>query len=256
MAKPTDRASFIEYCLRRLGKGAITVNVTPEQCDDRVEDALKKFYQRHTNAVEELYYILVPTEAELAQGYIAMPPDISAVVSVQRPVTSGTPFNIEYQWQLSELYAMSSMYRYGDMTYYYMSKMHLSLLGREFSPIPSYSYNPVTRKLIVQGLQSVTQQVGGVIAHCHRRIDGENPTGDSNVTVYENLWDEQWLKEYATALIKKQWAQNLLKYNGVALVGGVTLNGEALNAEAQAEIEKLEQELMSEWEYPADFFLG
>lgn len=125
-----------------------------------------------------------------------------------------------------------------------------------FSPIPSYNFNPVTRKLIVKGLAQVTQQAGGILVKCHRKVLGENVSGDTDVEVFENVWNEQWLKDYATALIKKQWGQNLMKYNGVQLVGGVTLNGEALNAEAQADIDKLEEQLQSEYELPVDFYLG
>lgn len=256
MAIPTDRASFIQYCLRRLGKGAITPNVTPAQCDDRVDDALKKFYQRHYNAVEDVYYIIVPTEQDLARGYITTPPDVVSVIEVSRPATTSTPYNIEYQWRMSELYTMSSIYRYGDITYYYMSRMHLNLLDRTFSPIPSYNFNPVTRRLIVKGLAQVTQQAGGILVRAHRKVMGENLSGASDVEVFENVWDEQWLKDYATALIKRQWGQNLIKYNGVALVGGTTLNGEQISNEATAEIEMLEAQLMNEWELPIDFYLG
>ena len=86
-----------------------------------------------------------------------------------------------------------------------------------------------------------------VIAECYAMIDSAQ---------YASVWNDRWLKEYATALIKRNWGNNLKKFAGVQLPGGVTLNGDKIFEEATEEIKNLELEMQSKYELPVDFYLN
>jgi uncharacterized radical SAM superfamily protein len=86
-----------------------------------------------------------------------------------------------------------------------------------------------------------------VIAESYAMIDSAQ---------YASVWNDRWLKEYATALIKKNWGTNLKKFAGVQLPGGVVLNGQVIFDEATEEIKALEEEMQSKYELPVDFYLN
>jgi hypothetical protein len=133
----------------------------------------------------------------------------------------------------------------------------MSLLRQFFIPERQFSFNPITNKLIIAGgVKNVDDQAGGVIIKAFKKIYGETPVDDNTNNVVKNIWQDRWLRKYATALIKKQWGQNLSKFQQVQLMGGVTMDGIALKAEAEAEIVALEEELKSTYEFPVGFEIG
>lgn len=255
---PTTRQSFIEYILRRLGKGAVQVNLTPDQIDDRVDQALYLFYEQHSEATEELYIIHIVTLDEVDQKYIQLPDDIVGVSNVIRPNIQADIWSIEYQYFLNELYAMAGLYRYGDVSYYIMNKMHVDLLNRYFLPDRSWTYNKMSHKLVIAGgLKDVYNLEGALVFVAKRKILGElGDTDDPSNTSTYNIWQNRWLQNYTEALLKLQWATNLTKFQGIALPGNVVLKYEDMKTEAQASIDKLELQLKSEYQEPADFFMA
>jgi hypothetical protein len=281
MAIPTNRQEFINYCLRKLGEPVIKVNVAVEQVDDRVTDALYRFYERHYEGVEPVWIYhtisdpvkildsngeeildsngepLYTTNTDTEKGYISLPNDIIGVVNVLRPIYILSAHRIEYQAFVHELHTMAHSVSFGNLSYYYTAQMNMSLLNRLFNADPTYSYNSITNKLIVAGgLKNSKNAAGGLIIQAFRKIHGEtllsNPTGTS----IHNIWKNNWLQRYATALIKEQWAQNLSKYQSVQLLGGVQMNGNEMMAQAKDEIAKLEEELQQTYEEPPGFFMG
>ena len=99
---------------------------------------------------------------------------------------------------------------------------------------------------------------GGIVIKAFRRIYGDAadaPSGESNATIV-NIWQDRWLQNYATALIHRQWATNIQKYTGLPLMGGTALDGDKMFDKAQAEVEKLEEELYSTYELPPTFIIG
>jgi hypothetical protein len=259
MAIPSDKNSFKEYCLRKLGAPVIQINVADEQLDDRIDEALYKFYERHYNGVEEVYIVYVIGQNDIDQGYIQLGPDIVAVTDTFRPKTSGQIFSVEYQYQLSELYSFSSIYRFGDLTYYYMVKAHFDLINKFFSPDKQFQYNPHTRKFIILGgLQNSSNVDTAVVIKAYRKIMGEaSDTLTSNQTeVVGNIWRDVWVQNYATALIKMQWATNMKKYKNIQILGGINMNGDEMYMEAKEEVDKLEKQLDSEYQLPPMFQMG
>lgn len=277
---PQNREDFTEYCLRKLGQPVIQVNVALEQVEDRVDEALFKFYERHYHAVEDIFIIhdittpekildsngnevldsngdpTYTTGTDTEAGYIQLnKDDIIAVTNVFRPRYVGGSYSVQFDFYIQELYNMINPNNMGGgLSYYYMSQTHLALINRFFSPDRQYQYNPLTGKLIVAGgLKDADNRYGGLVIRALKKVHGE--AIDSN-TVVQNIWSNRWLQNYATALIKQQWGQNMSKYQQVQLIGGVTMNGSEIFQQASEDIVRLEEELQNAYEFPPAFFVG
>jgi len=258
MAIPTNREEFINYCIRKLGEPVIKVNVAVEQVEDRVDEALYKFYERNYYAVEPVFMLYNISDADVNRGYIVLPSDVVGVVDVFRPIGGINFSSIEFQSFLQDIYSASSLHVFGNLSYYYMQMMNMSLLNSFFAPARQYNFNSLSNKLIVAGGLANAQNVdGALIVRGFRKLLGELPDEghDTNVEIH-NIWKNKWLQDYATALIKRQWATNLGKYGNVQLLGGVSMNGEQLWQQADTEIEKLELQLKEEFEEPPGFIVG
>lgn len=249
MAKPTDRVSFGEYCLRNLGKPVININVAPEQVLDRIDEALQVYSEKHYDASEKEWIGYRVTIDDIANGYIRVPDDILVVDQlvgmdyIVQNYAQDEDFGYRYQLVTGSF----SPFRSLDPLSYYMNMTYLGLLDDLINTTPTFTYTRHMNKLFVaQNFKEF--RVGNVVAmHVHRVIDPDrNP----------HVWNDKWLKDYATALIKRQWGLNMKKHGEVQLLGGVTVNGQQYYDEAIQEIEKLEEELESTYMEPVEFFMG
>lgn len=280
MAIPKNRDEFIQYCLRKLGEPVFEVNVALEQADDRVDEALNRFHERHYHGSEEVFILHPLTQTDIDRGFILLEPDIVSVTDVLLPTPNSGIFSVEYQLQLENLFSTSLVSNYGDMTYYYMTQANVTLINRFFSPVRQYVYNPLSNRLVIAGGLKATEIIaGGVVIRGFKKIYGDAAdappvpldsngqdldSNDSNffieskenIRIIENIWADRWLQNYTTALIKKQWGQNLMRFQQVQLLGGITMNGSEILAEALVEIEKLEEELYNTYELPPAFIMG
>lgn len=259
MSIPTTREEFSQYCLRKLGEPVIQINVSVEQVDDRISEALYKFYERNYQAVEECFLLINITDDQVSAGYITLPSDVVGVTDVLNPASSSGVYSAEYQFNVSQIYAMlnTSTLTAGGMSYYYMTASHMQLLNRFFSPSKSYDFNSITNKLIIAGgLKDTNYTYGGIIVRGFRKIHGEANTDDPSNTIIYNIWQNKWLQNYATALIKRQWGQNLSKFQNVQFLGGITMNGDQIKQEAKEEIDQLEEQLLLEYELPPCGFMA
>jgi len=262
MAVPTDRDSFIQYCLRKLGEPVIKVNVALEQADDRVDEGLQRFHERHYNGSEETFILYKITDKDVKNGFIVLPRDMVSVTNVFLPTPNAGLFSVEYQLQLENLFSTSLVSNYGDLTYYYMTQANVTLINRIFTPERQYAYNPISNRLVIAGgLVNTKVIAGGIVIRGYKKVYGdkeeERDQGDFDKNnVIANIWSERWLQNYVTALIKKQWGQNLSKYQSLQLLGGVTMNGMEIAALAEVEIKELEQELYDTYETPPIFIMA
>lgn len=253
---PSTKEDFSNYCLRKLGFPVIQINVSVEQVDDRIDDALHKFYEQHYNASEEITMMYRITETDAIQGYINFPNDIIGVVEVLRPQLSSGASSLDYQAFINEVYSYTSPYIYGDMTYYYMTEMRLTQMKNLLIPDRRFNFNILSHKLIIAGgLVDAYNREGYLIIRCLKKLHGSNEETDTGDIVY-NIWRDVWLQNYATALIKLQWGQNMSKFQNVQLLGGVSMNGDQLKSEAKEEILKLEEELTIKYQLPIDFSMA
>lgn len=264
-----NRDDFTQYVLRKLGEPVIQVNASIEQVQDRIDDALKLFYERHLDGTEQVYIIYTFDSNDLLNGYVQLEPDIIEVQDVLVTNPSAGIFSVEYQLQLENLFSTSLITNFGDLTYYYMTQANISLINRIFVPWRQFTYNQHTNKLIIAGGNKSTNNLSGFIVIKARKIiygdSNEVPSWQTNtdsngkqenVLINGQIWNNRWLQKYATALVKRQWAENMSKFQNIPLLGGVTISGTDLMNEANREIEDLTDELESRYELPVDFSIG
>lgn len=251
MAPPNSRDTLIDYCKRRLGDPVLEINVDEDQIEDRIDEALQYWQEYHSDATLRHYLKHQVTQADKNNEYI---PISSNVLTVSKlfPMSSsfGTSFNffdIKYQMMLNDIADMQNFA--GDLAYYEQMQQYLSLLDMKLNGTPQVQWSRHQDRLYIFGdFADGDIDVGDyVVAEVYSLID---------VDEHNSVWNDLWLKEYATALIKQQWGMNLIKFEGVQLPGGVTFNGRQLYDDATAEIEKLRENIRLDWEMPADFFVG
>jgi hypothetical protein len=256
MAIITTRENFKAYCLRRLGAPVIEINIDDAQVEDRIDDAIQYWQDYHFDGLQKFYYIKRITQTEITQKYINLTDvrDSSnnslEIIGITRvfPITDSqvtvNMFDLRYQLRLHELYDFTS----ASYVNYTMTQQHIRSLELMFSgEVPIRFQRHMQRLFIDWGWSYPNTTNTVVIAECY---------GSINPDVYTRVWNDRWMKEYTTALIKRTWGNNLKKFSGLMLPGGVTMNGDKIYEEAVAEIEKLEGEMQTEYGAPLEMFMN
>ena len=318
MAKPTTRAQFKDYCLRRLGWPVIQINVDDDQVEDRIDDALQFFYDYHYDGTEKLYMKHQITQVDIDRRWIYCPDAVISVTGVlpfDDSNSSINMFDLRYQLRLHDLYDFTSV----SYVSYEITMQHIRTLNLLFSGTPQFRFNRHQNKVMLDIDWSRDVKPGEyVIIECYRKLDPDTITLTGTITgttssntligtstifdqeIVENdfitlsdgqeiqirkinspteieivnslsanvttvsatkygisdVWDDRFLKQYATAKIKYQWGSNLSKFAGIQMPGGVTLDGPRIMEEAQREIDKIEEEMQSYNVLPNDFIMG
>jgi hypothetical protein len=243
----STRRGLVEYCLRSLGEPVVEINIDDQQIEDRVDEAIEYFRQYHFDGIEKVYMKHEITEQDVANKYITLP---DAIYGVNRvfPIAAGTStsksiFDLQYQLRLNDLYDLTST----SVIYYTQVMSHLALLDMTLNGHPLYRFNRMNGKLYIEASWETEMLVGNyILVECYRALDpNEAP----------KVYNDNWLKHYTTALLKKQWAVNIKKFQGLQLPGGVTIDGDRLYSEAVEEIKDLEDEMMHK-SAPLDWFVG
>ena len=271
MSKPSTRQQLIDYSLRKLGFPVLEINVDDDQIDDLVDDALQYFQERHFDGVERVFLKHELTEANLetirtgittttatsgigvtnpsfteTQNFLQLPDHVLGVEKVfkmdQSTISSGL-FNIKYQIFLNDLYYYGAL----DLLNYAMTKTYLEDLSRIITPDTQIRFNKKQHNLYMDIDWNQISADTFIILDCYRLVDPGTAT---------DVYNDWWLKRYLTALIKKQWGQNLIKFQGVMLPGGIQLNGRQIYDDAVKEIEEIEYSLKTEYELPPLDLIG
>ena len=262
MATPSTRETLKQYCLRSLGKPVIDINVDDDQVEDRIDEALQYFAQYHVDGVERMYlkYLVtadditrmttdasesvtensVTTTYKRADNFLVVPSSVISVINVF-PLSDRANlnmFDVRYQLRLNDLYDFSST----SIVHYQMTMQHLDFLDHILVGEKPMRFNQLSNRLYVD-MDWGTDITAGeyLIFEVYRKVDPDT---------YTDLYDDIYLKRYLTALIKRQWGQNLSKFSGTAMLGGVTLNGPELFSTAIEEQQKLEEEIRLNYEEP------
>jgi hypothetical protein len=254
MAAPTTREEFKDYCLRRLGFPVIEINVAEEQVEDRVDDALLKYFDYHYDGVEEDYLIVNISDNDVTNGYITLEEKVFSIISIlpvgndtSMGVGGGDLFNAQYQFYMNDFYNQSNIIGSG-IDYLTSMKSYLSTLQLSIAPINTFNFNRKTNRLrFNQPLSTIKNKSNAIVLKVYKKLD---------ITIFSDVWDDEFLKDYTTALIKKQWGENLKKFGSMTLPGGITINGEAIYSEAVTEVERLEKKLTADLQLPLDFYTG
>jgi hypothetical protein len=257
MATITNRSDFKTYCLRRLGFPTIEINVDDDQVEDRIDDALQYWTDYHFDGLQKVYYIKALQQTDIDQRYL----DLSTaqddqgnpleIVGVTRifPISDSQStvnmFDLRYQLRLNELYDFTS----ASYINYTLTQQHLRSLEIMFTgEVPIRFQRHMQRLYIDWNWGDSEAPVGTVvIAEAYAAI---------NPDVFNLVWNDRWLKEYTTALIKRTWGNNMKKFGGIQLPGGVTLNGDVIYKEAADEIERLEKEMENQYGPPLEWFMN
>ncbi len=249
MTKPNSRQTFIDYCLRSLGAPVVEINVDDDQVEDRVDEALQFYQHYHSDAIEKVYLKHQITADDITNGYIpinALITDVVRVMPIRDTITTNSLFDVKYQIHLNDVYSLGFL---GSLVDYEMSQQWMSLLDDIMDPDDKHiSFERHKNQLRID--MDWTQEVSVdqyIVVECYRIIDPDT---------YTDVYNDYYLKRYATALIKQQWGQNLLKFEGMTMPGGVTFNGRQIYDDAREEIKELIEEVRLNWEQPVDFYTG
>lgn len=251
MAVPASRQDLIDYCKRRLGDPVIEINVDDDQVEDRVDEALQYYQEYHSDATVRTYLKHQVTQTDINNEYIPVSSNVLTVTKMF-PISSSFNssfnfFDIKYQMMLNDIADLQNFA--GDLAYYEQMQQYLSLLDVKLNGTPQVQWSRHQDRLYIFGdFQDGDIKVGEyIVAEIYSIVDP-----DEHTSIYNDLW----LKEYTTALIKQQWGANLIKFEGVQLPGGVTFNGRQIYDDATTEIQQLRERIRLENEMPPDFFLG
>lgn len=251
MANPNSRVTLIDYCKRRLGDPVIEINVDEDQLEDRIDEALQYYQEYHSDATVRTYLKHLVTSTDVTNEYITLSSDI-LFVSKLFPISSSFNssfnfFDIKYQMMLNDIADLQNFA--GDLAYYEQMQQYLSLLDIKLNGSPQVQFSRKQNRLYVFGDFSDSDIKAGeyIVAEVYQIVDPSTHT---------SIFNDMWLKEYTTALIKQQWGANLIKFEGMQLPGGVILNGRQIYDDATTDIDKLRETIRSEHEFPPDFFVG
>lgn len=247
MAVPTTRQEFKAYCLRKLGAPVIEINVDDDQVDDRIDEALRYYWDYHFDGSEKVYYKHQITDEDRANKYITLPENIIGAVSIfpigDPMVRSDDLFNIRYQIALNDLYTLTSV----SMVPYYMVMEHLSLISEMLVGRQPIRYSRHKDRLYVDMDWEAYNPGEYLLVEAYEVVDPN---------VYTDVWSDRWLQNYTTVLIAENWGRNLTKFTGMSLPGGVQFNGERILDDARSERQKLEQEMIMNYSMPVHDLYG
>ena len=251
MANPTSRATLIDYCKRRLGDPVIEINVDEDQLEDRVDEALQYYQEYHSDATLRTYLKHQVTATDVSNEYISLSSNI-IFVSKLFPISSSFNssfnfFDIKYQMMLNDIADLQNFA--GDLAYYEQMQQYLSLLDVKLNGHPQVQFQRKQNRLYIFGdfADNDIKEGEFIVAEVYEIVDPSTHT---------SIFNDMWVKEYTTALIKQQWGSNLLKFEGMQLPGGVVLNGRQIFDDATTDIDKLRETIRMEHEMPPDFFVG
>jgi hypothetical protein len=281
MAKPASRQGLIDYCFRKLGAPVLEINVDDDQVDDAVDDALQLFQERTFDGVERMYLKYKISQADIDRGkakntdgvgivtttatstnvsgygtvtsnwyetsnFLQVP---EAVIGVERifkfdtSSISGGMFSIKYQLFLNDLYYFNSV----ELLQYAMTKTYLEDIDFLLTTDKQIRFNKRQDRLYLDIDWGSETEGNWLIMDCYRALDPGTCS---------SCWNDIFLKKYTTALIKRQWGQNLIKFKGTKLPGGIELNGREIYDDAEKELAEIKDKMALEYELPPYDFIG
>ena len=247
MARPNSRESFKQYCLRNLGSPVIDINVDDEQLEDRIDEALQYYRDYHYDGTTHDYMKHQITSNDLTNKYIPISENVQGIVRVfdidDTGIGASSLFNVRYQIHLNDLYNFSS----ASYAPYVSALTNIATMEEIFVGKQPIRFNRHVNKLFID-MDWDSVKVGEFII-----IEGYRTTDPDT---YTDVWNDRWLLRYGTALFKRQCGENLSKFAGVQLPGGITLDGPRIMSEAREEIQNLEQEMITSYSLPVHDMTG
>ena len=282
MAQPASRVDLINYCKRQLGAPVLEINVADEQIDDLIDDAVQYFQERHFDGVTQTFLKYKITQEDIDRGrarggsnnaagittstgtsdidgasvsfsfeensnYLQVPPEIIGITKVFKFDGSNTVtnnmFSVKYQLFLNDIYYWGST----EVLTYAMTKRYLEDIDFALSTDKFIRFNQRQDRLYLDIDWGSATKDDYLVIDCYRMLDPNS---------YSRVWNDSFLKKYVTALVKKQWGQNLIKFQGVKLPGGIELNGRQIYDDAQKDLEVIREQMSNTYELPPYDMIG
>ena len=279
MAQPASRSELINYCKRQLGAPVLEINIADEQVDDLVDDALQYFHERHFDGVVQTYlkYKITQDDIDRGQGrggnnpigivtttgtstvgiaatfsyeensnFIQVPPSVIGINKIFRfdnSTISGGMFSLKYQLFLNDLYFFNSL----EMLSYAMTKTYLSDIDFLLNTEKQIRFNQRQDRLYLDIDWGTVQLDEYIVLDCWRLLDPND---------FTRVYNDSFLKKYLTALMKRQWGQNLIKFQGVKLPGGIELNGRQIYDDAEKDLQIIREQMSNMYELPPLDMIG
>jgi hypothetical protein len=282
MAQPSSRQELIDYCKRKLGAPVLEINVADEQIDDLVDDAIQYFQERHFDGVSQMFLKYQITQDDIDRGrapngnnpsagivtttattniagssvtfnykensnYLQVPPSIIGITKVMHfdgtNTVTNNMFSVKYQLFLNDIYYWGST----ELLSYAMVKTYLEDMDFLLTTQKQIRFNQRMDRLYLDIDWGSVRENDYLIIDCYRLLDPND---------FSRVWNDSFLKPYLTSLIKRQWGQNLIKFQGVKLPGGVELNGRQIYDDAQREIDMIMEKMSNTYELPPFDMIG
>ena len=246
MATPTTKAELKEYCLRRLGKPVIEINIDDDQMDDRIDEAILFYQDYHFDGTLKTFLKHQVTETDKTNEYITVGNDYIGIINIfdiGDATSTNNLFNVRYQIALNDLYDLS---RY-DLVPYFMNFQNIRFIEEMLVGKQPLRYNRHQNRLHIDMDWGKVTADDYIIAEGYQKI---------NPDTYTDVYNDRWLQRYVTCLFKVQWGSNLTKFTGMQLPGGVQFNGEQILQQGLDEKQKLEDEMISSYSLPVHDMTG
>lgn len=280
MARPSTRRELVDYCLRKLGHPVLEINIDDQQIDDLIDDTLQLFHERAFDGVERMYLKYELTQADIDRGraggtvgpgivtstassdisgigtvtfnwyetsnFIQCPDSVIGIEKVFKFDSStigGSFFNLKYQLFLNDLYYFNSV----ELLQYAMVKTYLEDIDFLLNTDKQVRFNKRQDRLYLDIDWSNETAGTFLVLDCYRVLNPEE---------FSQVYNDSFVKKYLTALMKRQWGQNLIKFQGVKLPGGIELNGRQLYDDGQREIDAIVSRMSMDWELPPYDFIA
>jgi len=281
MAQPSSRDGLIDYAKRQLGFPVLEINVADEQFQDLLDDAIQIYQERHYDGIARMYLKYKITQDDIDRGrangttgvgivtttgtssnvsghgtvtsnfyetsnFIAVPEHVIGVNKIFKFDTSsisGGMFSIKYQLFLNDLYYFNSV----ELLQFAMTKRYLEDIDFLLTTEKQIRFNQRQDRLYLDIDWSSQSVDTFIVIDCFRALDPDT---------YTQVYNDPFVKLYLTALIKRQWGQNLIKFRGVKLPGGIEMNGREIYDDANRDLDALKQRMATEYETPPLDFIG
>ena len=246
MATPNSKATFKEYILRRLGKPVIEINIDDDQMDDRIDEALLYYQDYHFDGTQDMFLKHEITAADISNEYITIANDYIGIVDIfdiGDSTSTNNLFNVRYQIALNDMYDLSRM----DLVPYFMNMMNLRHIEEMLVGKQPIRYNRHVNKLWIDMDWGNVTAGHYIVAKGYQKVDPD---------IYSDVYGDRWLQRYASAFVRIQLGNNLTKFIGMQLPGGVQFNGEQILQQGLEEKNKLEEEMISSYSLPVHDMTG
>jgi hypothetical protein len=247
MAKPTSRATLVDYALRQLGAPVIKINLASEQIDDALDDAIQLYQEYNSEAIVDHYRKHQITQTDIDNQYITIPENMIGVSRVM-PFNTAVGGKFSAMWQI-QFEAIGDLYNATDLKNYDANMRHLALIEHMFTVEQNIEFSRKQGRLYMNGVDWSSLKVGDYLV-----FEGKQTVDPDTFPL---IYNDIFLKRYFTALLKKQWGANLKKFEGIQMPGGVTLDGRALYEEAITELQEIVEKMREEFEEPiSEVYVG